>query len=63
MVPMMVRYLEESSYGKEQKLTGLEGLLMHLERRRTLERRIIDEVFKEDAIVVKSKNYTLNDIY
>lgn len=61
--PLMIRYLEESPYGKEQKLTGLEGLLMHLERRRTLERRIIDEVFKEDAIVVKSKNYTLNDIY
>lgn len=60
--PLMIRYLEASPYGKEQKLTGLEGLLMHLERRKALELQIIDEVFKENALVVKSKHYTLNDI-
>lgn len=60
--PLMIRYLEESTYGKEHMLTGLEGLLTHLNRRKTLEHRIIDEVFKENTIVLKAKNYTLNDI-
>lgn len=60
--PMMVRYLEESPYGKEHFLTGLDGLLKHLEKRRALEHRIMNEVFKDRTIVVKSKNYILNDI-
>lgn len=60
--PLMIRYLEESPYGKEHMLTGLEGLLTHLNRRKALEHRIIDEIFKENTIVLKAKNYTLNDI-
>ena len=53
--PMMVRYVEESPYGKEHALKGLEGLLMHLERRRALEHRIIDEIFNENTVVLKAK--------
>lgn len=59
--PMMVSYLEESPYGKEHSLTGLDGLLKHLEKRRALEHRIINEVFKDRTIVVKSKSYILNE--
>lgn len=60
--PLMIKYLEESPYGKEHTLIGLEGLLMHLERRKVLEHQIIEKVFKEDTIVVKSKNYNMNDV-
>lgn len=60
--PMMVRYIEESPYGKEHSLTGLDGLLKHLEKRRALEHRIMNEVFKDMTVVVKSKNYILNDV-
>ena len=60
--PLMIRYMEESPYGKESALKGLDGLLKHLERRRTLEHRIIEEIFEDKTIVVKSKNYTLKDI-
>lgn len=60
--PLMIRYMEESPYGKEHDLVGLEGLLIHLERRKVLEHRIINEVFRDKTIVVKSKNYTINDI-
>ena len=60
--PLMIRYIEESPYGKEHALAGPGGLLKHLERRRALEHRIIDEIFKEKTIVVKSKDFTLNDI-
>lgn len=60
--PMLIRYLEESPYGKRYGLTGLNGLLAHLEQRRDLERRIIGEVFKEKAVMVKAKDYELKDI-
>lgn len=60
--PLMIRYVEESPYGQKHTLTGLEGLLKHLERRRTLEHRIIDEIFKEKTLVVKAKNYVIEDI-
>lgn len=57
--PMMLAYMQESPYGRKYALTGPEGLISHLERRKALEHRIIDEVFKEEAIVVKAKNYEL----
>lgn len=60
--PLMIKYLEESPRGKEHGLTGLEGLLVHLEKRKALERRIIDDVFKDNTIVVQAKNYALEDI-
>lgn len=60
--PLMIRYLEASPYGKEHMLTGFEGLLTHLERRKALEHRIIDKIFKENTVILKAKNYTLNDI-
>ncbi|MDE6387253.1 MAG: deoxynucleoside kinase [Lachnospiraceae bacterium] len=60
--PMMIKYLEESPGGRKHVLTGLEGLLAHLEQRRDLERRIIGEVFKEKAVMLRAKDYELGDI-
>lgn len=55
--PLMVRYIEASPYAKEHSLHGMEGLLAHLERRKALEHRIINEIFKHETIV--AKNYKL----
>lgn len=60
--PLMLRYIEESPYGRSHGLKGLNGLLKHLERRRALEHRIIDEVFRENTVVLKSKGYTREDL-
>ncbi len=60
--PLMLRYLEESPYGKEHMLTGMDGLIAHLERRKALELRIIEEIFKEESAVVKAKKYTMEDV-
>lgn len=57
--PLMIRYLEDSPYGKLHSLRGMDGLLMHLERRKKLEHRIINEILKDKALVVKSKEYDL----
>ena len=60
--PLMIRYIEESPYGKEHHLKGMEGLLTHLKRRKVLEHRIIDEIFSEHTIMLKSKDYDLNTL-
>lgn len=60
--PLMIRYIEESPYGKEHNLKGMEGLLTHLERRKALEHQIIDEIFSKNTIMLKSKNYELRTI-
>ncbi len=60
--PLMLKYLAESPYGKEHALSGMDGLLCHLEKRRNLERRIIDRIFKENTIVVKAKDYKLDEM-
>ncbi len=60
--PMMVRYVEESPYGKGHALSGIDGLLRHLSRRKALEHRIIEEIFKESTMILKSKGYTMGDI-
>ena len=52
---MMVRYLEESPYGKQNGLAGMEGLVAHLARRQALELRILRELFPQESRVMKAK--------
>lgn len=59
---LMVKYMEESCYGKEYALKGLDGLLTHLEKRKALEHQIIDKVFPKNTIILKAKDYTHEDI-
>ena len=60
--PLMMRYVENAPYGKAHQLTGLEGLLAHLAHRRTLERRLFKELFKENSTVLKSKDCSVEEI-
>ena len=53
--PMMVRYLEESPYGKQTGLAGMDGLVAHLARRQALELRILRELFPQESRVMKAK--------
>ena len=58
--PLMVGFLEESPYGKRLGLRGFEGLVKHLEHRKSVEQRILTEVFPEQAVILKSKSYDLD---
>ncbi len=55
----LVRYIEESPFGKKNNLIGFEGLIKLLKLRREIELRVIKEIIGEHAIVLKSKS---NDI-
>lgn len=54
---MMIEYIENAPYSKKHGLKGMDGLITHLERRRELELRIINEFFQEKAIVLQAKQY------
>lgn len=58
--PLMVGFLEESPHGASCGLKGFEGLVKHLEHRLAVEKRILAEVFPEQAVILRSKNYDLD---
>ena len=58
--PLMMEYLKQSPYGQHNGWKDFEDLVSHLEHRRTLELRILKEVFPEYAVILKSKSYDLS---
>ena len=60
--PLMLRYLQESPYGKIHGFEGLDDMIAHFERRVAIEERIIREVLKEDCMVLKAKEYRMEEI-
>ena len=60
--PLMLKYLQESPYGKVHGFNGLDEMIAHFERRCAIEERIIKEVLKEDCIVLKAKKYRMEEI-
>lgn len=60
--PLMMKYLQESPYGKEHAFEGIDDLVAHLERRRNIERRVIDEVLKDACIILPAKEYDLDKV-
>lgn len=61
--PLMLRYLQESPYGKEHGFEGLDDMIAHFERRCALEAKIIAEVLKEECTVLPAKKYRLEEIF
>lgn len=59
--PLMLRYLQESPYGKVHGFEGFDDMIAHFERRVAIEERIIREVLKEDCTVLKAKEYRLEE--
>ena len=60
--PLMVGFLEDSPHGKRRGLKGFDGLVKHMEHRKAVEKRVLREVFPEQAVILKSKNYDLDAV-
>jgi len=60
--PLMVGFLEDSPHGRRHGLNGFDGLVKHLEHRKSVEKRILSEVFPEQAVILRSKNYDLEAV-
>ena len=57
--PMMCECFNNSPYAKANGLSGMDGLVKHLEQRQALELRLCSEVFPENSEVWESKNYNI----
>lgn len=60
--PLMLKYLQESPYGKTHGFEGLDDMIAHFERRVAIEEKIIKDVLREDCIILKAKEYRLEEI-
>ena len=60
--PLMMEYLKQSPRGLHQGWKDFDDLVKHLEHRKSVELRILKEVFPEHAVILKSKNYDLSSV-
>ena len=60
--PLMLRYLNETPYGKMHPFEGVEDMAKHFRRRMEMELKVIEKVIGSQAIVVPAKEYELEDL-
>ena len=59
---MMLRYLNDSPYGKEHPFREIEDMTAHFGRRLRMEERLIKEVLSGHCIVLEAKKYLLEEV-
>ena len=59
---LMMNYLNQSPYGKSHHYESFDDIVLHFNRRISLEKRISAELLPHRFIDVESKNYRLEDI-
>lgn len=60
--PLMLRYLNETPYGKKHPFAGVEDMAKHFHRRMEMELKVIEKVLGSQAIVVPAKEYELEEL-
>jgi uncharacterized protein YpiB (UPF0302 family) len=59
---MVLEYYNQSPYGKKHPFNGVEDLIAHFTRRIRLEKSIMDQLFPNNYVELKSKQYDIRDI-
>ena len=60
--PLMMEYLKNSPYGIHHGWKDFDDLVRHLEHRKSVELRILKEVFPGQAVILRSKEYDLEEL-
>ena len=60
--PLMLRYLNDTPYGKKHPFEGVSDMVAHFRRRMQMEMRIVKEVLGEQALVLPAKEYVIEDV-
>ena len=60
--PLMLRYLNETPYGKMHPFTGVKDMAEHFHRRMEMELKVIEKVIGCQAIVVPAKEYEMKEL-
>jgi len=58
---LMLAYLMDSPYGREHHYSSFEDMIQHFEHRQELEMRIIREVVGDNAKIIPSKGYSMEE--
>lgn len=59
---MMMRYLNDSPYGKKHPFREVSDMTAHFRRRLQLEELLIREVLKEHCVVIPAKAYDMEEL-
>ena len=59
---LMIQYLIHSPLGQKEGYSTFEDLIAHLKHRQELELRVIREVIGENAVLLKSKEWKLEEV-
>lgn len=60
--PLMLRYLNDTPFGKSHPFHGVEDMSAHFRRRMGMELKVIEMVIGDQAIVMPAKEYVLKEI-
>lgn len=60
--PLMLRYLNDTPYGKKHPFEGVADMAKHFRRRMEMELKVIEKVIGSQAIVVPAKEYELEEL-
>lgn len=58
--PLMLRYLNDTPYGKKHPFEGVSDMAAHFRRRMQMEMKIIENVIGEQAIILEAKSYEVD---
>jgi hypothetical protein len=59
---LMLQYLMHSPLGEKKGYSTFEDLIAHLKHRQALEMRVIQEVIGENAVLLKSKEWKVEEV-
>ena len=60
--PLMLRYLNETPYGKKHPFEGVADMAAHFRKRMEMELKIIERVIGEQAIILPAKEYEMEEV-
>ena len=60
--PLMLRYLNDTPYGKKHPFEGVADMAAHFRRRMEMEMQIIEKVIGEQAIILQAKEYEIGEV-
>lgn len=60
--PLMLDYLVNSPYGKQQGYKGFNDMVIHFRHRQQIELRIIKEIIQERAVILLAKQWSVEEV-
>lgn len=60
--PLMLRYLNDTPYGRKHPFVGVEDMAAHFRRRMQMELKVIERVLGNQAVILPAKEYQIEEV-